>query len=242
VASEVQVETSPVGPVARPPGGTELVVLYLHGDRHLSCTPEAALDLAGRLALWTDAVVVCARYGGTFPDALDDVHAAYDYCESKGPVAVAGERLGAGLAASLLVRLRDLGAPPPLCGVLDSALLDLTLDSPSLLLNAAADPAFDVSELRRRCAHYAAGTSPTDPLLSPLHANLHGLPPVQLFAAGTDPLLDDSLGFATRAAHSGVTVDLRIRPDATSLHPETVTAMGDFIRAWTPAARTAHPA
>ncbi|XES00155.1 hypothetical protein HEP87_58510 [Streptomyces sp. S1D4-11] len=46
MASEVRVETSPVGPVVRPPGGTELVVLYLHGDRHLSCTPEAALDLA----------------------------------------------------------------------------------------------------------------------------------------------------------------------------------------------------
>lgn len=41
---------------------------------------------------------------------------------------------------------------------------------------------------------------------------------------------------------SGVTVDLRIRPDATSVRPETVTAMGDFIRAWTPAGRTAHPA
>jgi hypothetical protein len=65
---------------------------------------------------------------------------------------------------------------------------------------------------------------------------------VQLLAAGTDPLLDDSLGFATRAARSGVTVDLRIRPDTPSLHPGTVTAMGDFIRAWTPAARTAHPA
>ncbi|MEU9288601.1 alpha/beta hydrolase fold domain-containing protein [Streptomyces sp. NPDC048275] len=242
MTSDVRVETSPVGPIVRPPGNAEGVILYLHGDRHLSCRPQAALDLAERLAAWTDTVVVCSRYGSTFPAALDDVHAAYDHCEARGPVTVAGERLGAGLAAALLVRLRDLGAPPPRCGVLNSALLDMTLDAPSLLLNSAADPTFDVRELRRRVAHFAAGTAPTDPLLSPLHANLHGLPPVQLLAAGTDPLLDDSLGFAARAAHSGVTVDLRIRPDAVSLYPETVAVMADFIRAWTPAGRRARPA
>jgi acetyl esterase/lipase len=73
--------------------------------------------------------------------------------------------------------------------------------------------------------------------LSPLHANLHGLPPIQLLVAGTDPLLDDSLSFAARAAHSGVTVDLRVRPDAVSLHPESVTAMADFIQVWARAAR-----
>jgi acetyl esterase/lipase len=110
------------------------------------------------------------------------------------------------------------------------------------MLNARADPTFDVAELRRRAEHYAAGTAPTNPLLSPLHANLHGLPPVQLLVAGSDPLLDDSLAFAARAARSGVTVDLRVQPDAASLRAGTIMAVADFIQAWTPAARTAHPA
>ena len=130
---------------------------------------------------------------------------------------VAGERLGAGLAAALLARLRDTGAALPRCAVLVSAVLDLTMQAPSLLLNAAADPAFRVTELRRRVLRHAAGTALTDPRLSPLHANLHGLPPVQLLVAGNDLLLDDSLAFAARAARSGVTVDLRVRPDAASL-------------------------
>ncbi|HET9972491.1 MAG TPA: alpha/beta hydrolase fold domain-containing protein [Streptosporangiaceae bacterium] len=93
-----------------------------------------------------------------------------------GPVVVAGERLGAGLAAALLIRLRDAGARLPHGAVLVSALLDLSLEAPSLLLNEAADPTFQLAELRRHAARYAAGTAPTDPLLSPLHANLHGLP------------------------------------------------------------------
>jgi len=91
------------------------------------------------------------------------------------------------------------------------------MQAPSLLLNAAADPTCDAGRLRRHAARYAAGTAPTDAALSPLYGSLHGLPPVQLVAAGTDLLLDDSLAFAARAARSGVTVDLRVWPDAASL-------------------------
>jgi monoterpene epsilon-lactone hydrolase len=236
VASELQVESHPFGLTVRPPDPSPTVVLYLHGDRHLSSAPESALDLAGHLALRTGAEVVCARYRSTFPAALEDVQAAYDFCQaSGGPVVVAGKRVGAGLAASLLVRLRDQGARPPECAILVSALLDLTMDAPSLLFNAGADPTFDVAELRRRVADYADGTPPSDALLSPLFANLHGLPPVQLQIAGADPLLDDSLAFAARAAHSGVTVDLHVRPDGAALRAGTVAAAASFMSARTPA-------
>jgi acetyl esterase/lipase len=242
MTTEVQIEASPVGPVVRPPSPVGMVILYLHGDRYLSGAPESALGLAGHLALRTGATVVCSRYRGAFPAALEDVHSGYIYSQAAGPVVLAGERLGAGLAAALLVRLRDAGAALPRCAILVSALLDLTMRAPSLLLNGAADPTFRVSELRRRVARYAAGTASTDPLLSPLYANLHGLPPVQLLAAGNDVLLDDSLAFAARAARSGVTVDLRVRPDAASLHTEIATTMAEFIEEWTPAARAARPA
>jgi acetyl esterase/lipase len=229
VANDLRIEASPVGPVARPPDPAETVILYLHGDRDLTSTPKAALDLAGRLALRAGAAVVCARHRPTFPAALEDVQAAYRHCRTLGPVVVAGERVGAGLAAALLIRLRDLGAPLPRCAVLVSALLDLTLEAPSLMFNAGADPTFDVVELRHHVSRYTAGTALTDPLVSPLFANLHGLPPVQLLAAGTDPLLDDSLAFAARAARSGVTVDLRVLQDATTLQHEAVTTMAPFL-------------
>ncbi|MFI0350323.1 alpha/beta hydrolase fold domain-containing protein [Actinomadura sp. 9N407] len=242
MASELRVEESPVGPVIRPPDPAETVILYVHGDRDLSGDPEPALDHAGRLAARTRATVVCTRYRPAFPASLDDVQAAYDYGQASGPVVVAGGRLGAGLAASLLVRLRDSGAAPPRCAVLISALLDLTMESQSLLLNARADPTFDVAGLRRQVARYAGGTAPTDPLLSPLYANLHGLPPIQLLTAGTDPLLDDSLTFAARAARSGVTVDLRVRPDHAGLRGEAITAMASFMATWSPAERTVRPA
>jgi acetyl esterase/lipase len=240
---EVRIETSPVGPVVHPPDPAGLVVVYLHGDRYLVSAPESALPLAARLAARTGATVVCPRYRCAFPDALEDAQAGYRYgresagSSGSGPVVVAGERLGAGLAAALLIRLRDAGARLPHGAVLISALLDLSLEAPSLLLNEAADPTFRLAELRRRAAGYAAGTAPTDPLLSPLHANLHGLPPIQLLAAGNDVLVDDSLAFATRAARSGVTVDLRVRSDEAELRAGLAPALAAFV-----GERTAAPA
>jgi monoterpene epsilon-lactone hydrolase len=251
VTGEVRIEASPVGPVVHPPDPAGLVVVYLHGDRYLASAPESALGLAGHLATRTGATVVCPRYRCAFPHALEDAHAGYRYSRESagpagsagpGPVVVAGERLGAGLAAALLIRLRDAGARMPHGAVLVSALLDLSLEAPSLLLNEAADPTFRLAELRRRAARYAAGTAPTDPLLSPLHTNLHGLPPIQLLAAGNDVLIDDSLAFATRAARSGVTVDLRVRSDEAELRAGLAPALTAFVgerTAAAPAARIA---
>ncbi|GAA0998147.1 hypothetical protein GCM10009555_096950 [Acrocarpospora macrocephala] len=239
-ASDVLVEESPVGPIVRRPGPVEFTVIYLHGNRDMSGAPEPGLDFAGRLALRTGAAVLCPRYRPEFPAALDDVHVAYDHSRAMAPVVVVGERLGAGLAAALLIRLRDLGVAPPRCAVLVSALLDLTLGAPSLLLNAGADSTFDVAELQRQVTRYAGGTPPTDPLLSPLYANLHGLPPIQLLAAGNDPLLDDSLAFAARAARAAVPVDLRVRPDGGALRARTVMDLAVFAETWTSAARSSH--
>lgn len=232
VESDLRVQVSPVGPVVRPPGHAEAVILYLHGNSDVAAGPESGLERAKHLALHAGSTVVCARYRSAFPDALEDVHAAYRYCETLGPVSVAGERMGAGLAAALLIRLRDTGAALPRCAVLVSALLDLTMQAKSLSLNASADPTFDVIALRRRVADYAGDAPLTNALVSPVYANLYGLPPVQLIVAGTDPLLDDSLAFATRAARSHLTVDLRVWSDTAELRADAVPVMADFIAGW----------
>ncbi|WP_233617673.1 alpha/beta hydrolase fold domain-containing protein [Actinomadura sp. WAC 06369] len=233
-AGAPRIEEGPAGPVLRPPGRADKTVLYLRGDRPHPAASASALEPYGRLALRANAAVVLPRHRAEFPAALDDVHRAYERARESGPVMLAGDRLGGGLAAALLVRLRDTGAAQPACAVLVSALLDLTLEAPSLLLNAAADPTFDLDALRERVARHAGDTPRTDPLLSPLHANLHGFPPLRLLTAGTDPLLDDSLSFAARAARSGVTVDLRVLQDAADLRTAFVPAVADFMDVWSP--------
>ena len=221
------------GTVVRPADGTGAVILYLRGRQVSPADSGSASASAEQLARTTGSTVVCARYRTAFPDALDDVHATYQhYANAGGGVVVVGERIGAGLAATLLVRLRDFGAARPRCAVLVLALLDLTMQARSLQFNASADPAFDVTVLRERATGYAGDAVLTEPLLSPVYANLHGLPPVQLLVAGTDPLLDDSLAFAERAARSRLAVDLRVWPDMADLRAAKVAAMTEFIQTW----------
>lgn len=228
---EVLVTEGPFGPEVRhAQGRVEQTLLYVHGDPRLGGTPHDALPSARELARTTGYPVVCARYRQVFPAALDDVSSAYRYCRDIAPVAVVGKRLGAALVTGLLLRQRDGDAALPTCAVLLTPLLDLTLDSPSLLFNAAADRTVDVDTLHARATAYAGGTPRSDPLLSPLHGNLHGLPPVQLQAAGTDVLLDDSLGFAARAARSGVTVDLRVHEDVSAQGLRQLSAAAAFLR------------
>lgn len=237
--SDVRVEETHVGPVLFPREDTDLVILYLHGNPD---SPDPALDMAAPLADLTGAAVVCPRYRATFPAALVDAHLAFRYCQAVGSVVVVvGERLGAALAAALLVQLRDSEATPPRCAVLLSAVLDLSLETKSLRFNASADPLFDISALQRRVADYVQDTSLTDSRLSPLHANVHGLPPVQVLTAGTDPLLDDSLAFAMHAARSRVAVDLRVWPESGSCRAEATSTVAGFIAAHiaTPEADTA---
>lgn len=239
---ELRVDESPVGPVVRPPDPGETVVLYLGDGMGAVATGAVGAGLAdvagaqvpvtaARLALASESTVVVCRYRSAFPAALaQDVRLGFRYCQALGPVTVVGERLGATLAAALLVDLRDRGVTLPCGAVLVSPLLDLTLGANSVSLNVRADPTLDADELHRRVAEYAGDRRRSDPLLSPLYANLHGLAPVQVLAAGTDLLLDDALAFAARAARSGVAVDLRVWPEAADLRAEAVDVAADFVR------------
>lgn len=95
MASKFRVEDGPFGPEVRPLNGApEQMLLYIHGDPRLGGTPHDALPMARELARVTGYSLVCARYRTVFPAALDDVGAAYTYCQERGPVAVAGKRLG----------------------------------------------------------------------------------------------------------------------------------------------------
>lgn len=231
----VEIESGRFGTVVRPPEANGMAVLQL------SARPDgtvSGVDAASRLAARTGVTVVCCPYRPTFPAALEDARSAYHFAQTLAPVAmVSGELMGAGLAASLLVHLRDTGGPLPSCLVLRSALLDLTLDAKSLLFNAGTDPTFNLTEARRFANAYAAGLPRTDPLLSPLHANLDGLPPVQLLVASSQCVLDDSLGFAARAAHHRIPVDMRVWQDATTLTTEATSATAEFLVAWGSATR-----
>jgi monoterpene epsilon-lactone hydrolase len=130
-------------------------------------------------------------------------------------VVIAGESAGGNLAAALLLRLRDAGDSNPLAGVLFSGVFDARKErytSGSWVDNAPSDHTLSRALGTERYNIYAGSHAPDDPGISSVAADLAGLPPLLVMASSTEMLLDDSIGFATKAGRAGVETVLQIWP------------------------------
>ena len=77
---------------------------------------------------------------------------------------------------------------------------------------SASDPLISKSYLEELASAYLAGADPTNPLVSPLHADLAGLPPLLVQVGSAETLLDDAVRIARRAGAADVRVNLEIWP------------------------------
>jgi acetyl esterase/lipase len=171
-----------------------LTLLYLHGGGYTTGSPATHRALTGHLAARCEARVFAADYRlapeHPFPAALDDAVAAWrglhDEGVEAGRIAIAGDSAGGGLAVATALRLRELGEPMPRALVLFSPWVDLNLDR---LPPAPPGEVMLTLPWVRECAQSYAGTTDTrHPLVSPVGADLRGLPPA-LIQVGTDELL-----------------------------------------------------
>jgi acetyl esterase/lipase len=126
---------------------------------------------------------------------------------------IAGDSSGGGLALALLVALRDAGETLPAGAVLLSPWTDLAATGRSLVDNDAADPLLHGSWIAPVARHYLGGTPATNPLVSPVYADLTGVPPLLIQVGNTEVLLDDSRRVADSARGAGVEVTLRVWTD-----------------------------
>jgi acetyl esterase/lipase len=151
-----------------------------------------------------------------YPAAIDDARAAYEGLLAQGvdagQIALAGESAGAGLAVATLLALRDAGTPLPSSAFLMSPYADLTLSGDTLLENQGIDPILTPEGLRLRVPDYVDGADAADPLISPIFADLSGLPPLLIQVGSHEILLSDALRLASRAAMDEVQVTLDVTP------------------------------
>ncbi len=194
------------------------VVVYFHGGGYALGSALTSLGLASDLSRQANTRAISVNYRlapeHPHPAAVDDALAAYRGLLAEGQpasrIAVAGESAGAGLALATLVAARDAGLPLPGAAVLMSPWVDLTLGSASMRSKADADPVLSAAALRRRVDEYAGNDDRTAPLISPLFADLGGLPPLLIQAGSHEVLLDDATRLAAHAAAADLTVTLDI--------------------------------
>jgi monoterpene epsilon-lactone hydrolase len=196
------------------------VIFYLHGGAYAIGTAASSVGLASDLARRAGARLVTVDYRlapeHPHPAAIDDAVAAYrgllDSGVAASAIAIAGESAGAGLAAAALVALKHVGLPQPSGAVLMSPWADLTLSGESISGKAAVDPALTPEGLRRRAIDYVPAGDRTAELVSPIFADLTGLPPLLIQAGSNEILLDDATRLAARASAADVAVRLEVTP------------------------------
>ena len=184
-------------------------VLYLHGGGYTCGDLEYAKGFASTLAAECGVRVFCAAYRlapeTRFPGAVDDAEESYRYLLSKGytpeQICLCGESAGGGLIYALCLRLKERGLPLP-CGIIAiSPWVDLTASGESYITNKDADPSLTEELLRFYAKCYADDVRA--PEVSPLFAELDGLPPSLIFVGGDEILLDDSKRMHEKLLQSG---------------------------------------
>ena len=195
------------------------LVLYVHGGGFTVGSSRMVRDLLARLALASSARILSPDYRlapeHPWPAALDDLRAVWRAALAEHApklIVLAGDSAGGNLVLALLLELRDRGEPLPAGAVLFSPWVDLACSAASFRTNADVD-VLDRELLLEEAAGYAGGGDPSRPALSPLHAELAGLPPLYLQAAGAELLRDDVEAFATRARAAGVPAALDVFDD-----------------------------
>jgi acetyl esterase/lipase len=199
----------------------EGTLLWFHGGFYVLGSPLTSAGLASNLARRTRMKVISVDYRlapeHPYPAALDDALAAYrglldDPETDLERIVVVGESAGGGLAAALLVAARDQGLAMPSAGVLFSPYADLTLSGESMTTKAEVDPSFRAEDIAVRAKDYVGSANADAPLVSPVFADLRGLPSLLIQAGSNEVLLDDALRLAARAAAADVPVTLEVTP------------------------------
>ena len=185
-----------VTPIDATPLHPANVLICLHGGGFNS--DSGSLTESIPIANLTHTRVVSVLYRlapeHPFPAGLDDAIAVYrDLLKTYKPahIAIYGTSAGAILTAEVAVRLKQLNLPQPAALGIFSGLGDLSLagDSQAMYALNGLSGHLDPPDPTRHNTEYIGSSNPRDPVLSPLYADLHGLPPTLFLTSGRDLLL-----------------------------------------------------
>ena len=110
------------------------------------------------------------------------------------------------------IALRDRGYELPAALICISPWVDLTCSGDSVTTRARRERILSPAGLAADARLYAGAEQLDSPTVSPLFADLSGLPPMMIQVGDDEVLLDDSTRLADAARHAGVTVSLQIWP------------------------------
>jgi acetyl esterase/lipase len=177
------------------PGPGPVSVVYVHGGAYVNQIQRAHWKLVCAIADAARCPVHVPLYGlapqHCAEEAIDMLRSVMDRAARQGPIHIAGDSSGAGLALAATQRALIAGATPPLGLTLISPWLDIALTNPAIATIAKRDPWLAVPGLRECGRVWARNLAQDDCRVSPIHGELHDLPPIDLYVGDRDIFVAD---------------------------------------------------
>jgi acetyl esterase len=201
-------------------------VVFFHGGGWTLMDLDTHDSIARGIAAASGAAVLSLDYPlapeAPFPAAPNACHAFLGAVSRSadalglvpGAVALAGDSAGANLAVSAVLMAREAGEPLGRGLALVYGSWDLSnLKRDSYVRYGSGELPLTIERMTLfRDCYVPDRALRTHPLVSPLHADLTGLPPAFLAVASHDPLYDENFLFASRLGTAGVDVTLTVYP------------------------------
>jgi len=196
------------------------LLLYLHGGAYVMGNCATHRQMVSYIAKSSGIKALLPEYRlapeHPFPSAIDDSVSLYRSLLANGYTAknivIAGDSAGGGLTMATLLSLRDAGDPLPAAACLLSPWLDLAATGESMTTRAQKDPWFQPADMPVVAAYYCREDELKNPLVSPVYAELSGLPPLYIQVGEDEILLSDSTRAAEKVRAAGGEVEIEIWP------------------------------
>jgi acetyl esterase len=215
---------TPVGTVAvrlyRPGAANPPLLVWTHGGGFVLGSLDSADPVARELCAGAGALVASVDYPlapeHPYPAAPEASYAVTAWLAERAGelgfdgerIAVGGDSAGGNLAAVTTLLAAERGGPRIAFQLLVYPMIDMVGDHPSMRENADGYmlSASRVEWFIRR--YLPEGADRTDPHISPIYADLRGLPAATVITAELDPLRDEAEAYAARLREAGVAVEL----------------------------------
>lgn len=194
------------------------VLLYLHGGGYAVGSARTHRALVGAIAKAAGFCALVPEYRlapeHPFPAGLDDAVMVYEWLLETGhearDIVVAGDSAGGGLALALMMELRSKGLPQPAAATLLAPWVDLGVSLPSVARLIDVNPTLYLREMKIWARNYAGDFPIEHPQISPMYADLRGLPPMLIQVSDMDALIDENTRLAENAKSAGVDVEVQM--------------------------------
>lgn len=197
---------------------TNKVILYAHGGGFIFERVYPHVGVMSRLAKQAKVKIISVNYKlapeNTFPIQIHEIEKVYSHLLQNGykphDIFFAGDSAGTNLIVSTALLLRKNNKPLPNGIILISPTTDGTFAYSSFTTNQKSETMLSQQKMRFFYEAYRGKENIKNSLISPIFAELKGLPKTQIFVSDNELLFGDAVNFHKKLQDAGVTAELHI--------------------------------